>query len=134
MALSITACGPKFHLRQAKKHIFKAESLGAEWTNDTVYINTRVPVPEIQVDSIVISKPGDTVVISKDRLLVKYVKLSGDTVFISGECLADTILVDVPVTITKVIDDPKKIRWWWLVIALCIGFILKLISDMLGKR
>lgn len=124
LLISLSGCGPKFHLRQAKKHIFKAESLGAKWQTDTVYVNTRVPLPEIRQDSIIISKPGDTVVISKDRLLVKYVRLQGDTVFIDAACLPDTVLVNVPVTVTKVIEDPHKTPWWWWLIVLAVGFVV----------
>ncbi len=59
-----------FHLRQAKKHILKAELLGAKWEVDTVFKEIAVPVPSVRHDTVFNSLPGDTVVIQKDRLKV----------------------------------------------------------------
>lgn len=98
------------HLRKAKKHILKAESFGAKWQVDTIYKKVAVLVPSVKRDTVFKSEVGDTVVITKDRLQVKYVRLAGDSVFIKGECKADTIYKEVPITITRQIHTPDKWR------------------------
>jgi hypothetical protein len=123
----LTACGPASKLRRAEKLIQKAELQGAKWKIDTVWVERQVFVPEIGVDTLIISKPGDTVVISKDRLQVKYVRLRGDTVFVDAKCLPDTVKVTVPVTVTKEIVVHGRLRWYhlvgWSLLALIFGVI-----------
>src|SRR5689334_13983996 len=73
-------------LTRAKKLIAKAELNGAHWSSDTVYVKVPVFVKETALDSIFVTLPGDTVVLTKDRLHVKFVDLPGDSVFIQGRC------------------------------------------------
>lgn len=107
-------CSPSFkaskHLRKAKKHILKAESYGAKWSKDTVYQEVAVEVPKVTVDTIFRSDVGDTVVITKDRLEVKYIRLRGDSVFIEGTCKADTVYKSVPVVVNNEIKCPPD-KW-----------------------
>lgn len=111
------------HLRKAKMHILKAESFGAKWQVDTVFKEVAVVVPQVKTDTIFKSTVGDTVTLVKDRLEVKYVRLAGDSVFIEGTCLADTIYKEVPITITRQIHTPDK----WKTPALSLAGILILI-------
>lgn len=120
----VMSCGPAAKLRRAEKLINKAEELGAKWHVDTLMVEVPIVVPSIRVDSIIVSKPGDTVVITKDRLKLKYVRLKGDTVFVAAECAADTVIKKVPVTIVKTIKAKGGIKWWWLVVALAVGTFL----------
>lgn len=128
-ALFAYGCSPKAQLRRAERLIKKAELSGAKWTSDTVFVNVPVYIKEVSKDTLFLSKPGDTVTISKDRLKVIYIDLPGDSVFISGECLPDTVIKKVPVTVTNVIHAPKpKVSWWqWLLIGMFIGVVLILI-------
>lgn len=120
IALLLFSCGPQAKLRRAQKLIKKAELLGAQWRVDTVKVNVPVFIDRIALDTLLISGTSDTVVITKDRLRLKYVNLPGDTVWISGECDSLTIIKEVPVTITKVIQAPDKgLKWWHFVL---IGF------------
>ena len=75
-------------------------------------------------DCILVSQPGDTVTLVKDRLTVKYVRLRGDTVFIEAECAADTVIKKVPVTVVKTITAKGGIKWWWLLVCLAAGTFL----------
>jgi hypothetical protein len=128
LLLSLGGCSPAAKLRRAQKLIEKAEAGGAKWTVDTVYVKIPVIVPETRVDSIFMSLPGDTVVLEKDRLKVIYVRLAGDSVYIDAECDSIVIEKEVPVTVTKTIHAPKgKIKWWWLIIAGCVGGFITLI-------
>lgn len=134
--LALSACGPASKLRRAEKLIKKAEQQDGVWTSDTVWVQRRVIVPEIRVDSITIIRPGDSVVIFKDRLEVKIKRLAGDTVFVAGKCLADTVKVEVPVTVTKEIVVHGSMKWYhivgWSLFALLVGiFFGRVILKML---
>lgn len=125
----LTGCGPRWHIKQAEKHILKAEAKGSSWKRDTILQTIQVPVPEIRVDSTIVIKPGDSVIIYKDRLEVKYKRLKGDTVFIEASCLPDTLKVEVVKYINNELNCPKP--KWRLVdvigaalIALIAGFVL----------
>lgn len=120
----LASCSPASKLRRAEKLIKKAELQGAEWKIDTVWSERVVFVPETRVDSIVIVKPGDSVVIFKERLEVKIKRLRGDTIFIDAACLPDTIKVNVPTIINREITAKGWLRWWHLLIVIVVGAIL----------
>lgn len=117
--LLMTSCGPAAKLRRAERLIKKAEAMGAVWHVDTVYTEREIPVPRVQRDTVVVNAPGDTIYITKERLRVK-VKVQRDSIYVSGECLPDTIKVNVPVTVTKTIEVKRGIPWWvWLLATFC---------------
>jgi hypothetical protein len=115
-ACLLFSCSAKWHLKQAEKK-------GAITKTDTVFTDIPVFIEEVKRDSIFFSIPGDTVRIERDRLRVTYVRLPGDSVYIEGECKADTIFQEVPVTITNTIEAKSGFAWWWLVLVglACIG-------------
>lgn len=121
LVVLVTSCGPAAKLRRAEKLINKAEELGAKWHVDTVTTMIRVPYPEVYVKEVHHAAVLDTVVIEKDRLKVKVVRLPGDSIFVEGKCAADTIIREVPVTVTKTIEAKGWLRWWMLVIAVLAG-------------
>ena len=110
----LCACSPNWHLKQAEKHIRKAQIKGAEIKTDTLWLKDTVFIKAIRVDSIFTALKGDTVVLTKDRLKIVYIKLGADSVFIEGECEADTVIHEVPVTIVKEIKS--GMAWWWLAV------------------
>lgn len=134
--LILTGCSMEYraarHLRQAEKHIRQAEILGATVKVDTVYKKIPVFLPGVASERKFKSIPGDTMVIWKDRLKVKYVHLPGDTVYLKGECLSDTVFVKVPVTFTQEITaPPDRFRWWhWML----VGAGLTLLIIVLVRR
>lgn len=83
---------------------------------DTVYITDTVEaiVEYVHGDTVFRSVPGDTVTLWKDRLRVKYVDMPGDTVYLSGECLSDTIRVPyrVEVPVVQPTRTVEKMPWW----------------------
>lgn len=123
LAIGLISCGPAAKLRRAEKLIKKAELLGVQWNTDTVFQEIPVFVDRIALDTLLISGIKDTVEIVKDRLRIKYVRLPGDTVWISGQCDSLTIIKEVPVRVEKVIYAPQKglKLWQWIVIALAAG-------------
>lgn len=125
VAVLIIGCGPSYHLKRAARHELIAISKGAKIEADTVYVKVPLIVKETALDSIFVTLPGDTIVLTKDRLQVKFVDLPGDSIFIEGKCEADTIYKEVPVTVTKVVHGPKSgLQWWWLIVAAAIGLII----------
>lgn len=125
----LSSCGPSWHLKQSKRHKLKAIQLGAVVKTDTVFVNVPVFIKEISKDTLFLSKPGDTVVITKDRLKVKYVDLPGDSVFIEGKCIADTLKILVPTTVTEVVHAEKSWmgKWWiFLLVGFAVGIMLSL--------
>jgi hypothetical protein len=86
--------------------------------HDTIYTERVIS------DTIVVSKPQDTIVMEKERLRVRVVRIN-DTLRIEGECAADTIYrtttIEVPV---KVVES----RWpWWAKPLLWALFVLSVI-------
>lgn len=124
--LLFCSCSSSWHLKQAERHIRKAQIKGATATADTLWIKDTVFVNSVRVDSIFTAKQGDTVVIEKDRLKIKYVRLPGDSVFIEGECKADTVIRNIPVTVVKEIKA-KGMDWKWLIVAFVLGAIALLV-------
>jgi len=122
----LTSCGPTFYLKKAERALKKAEQLGAKVGVYTVYKERLVFVDSIRVDSIFKTKVGDTVYLTKDRLKVKYVRLPGDSVFIEGKCEADTIKINVPISVTKEIKSGLSVLVvvQWSILALIIGALL----------
>lgn len=121
--LLFCSCSSSWHLKQAERHIRKAQIKGASVNADTVFVKDTVFIKSVRVDSIFTVKVGDTVRIEKERLKLKYVRLAGDSVFIHAECEADTIVREIPVTVTKNITA-KGLDWKWLLVALVAGFIV----------
>lgn len=101
LLILLTSCGASYHLKQSKKHELKAIAKGAQVEADTVFKEIPVIIESVRVDSIFTAKPGDTVYLEKDRLKIKYVRLKADTFYIDGECKADTVRVEVPITVTR---------------------------------
>jgi hypothetical protein len=113
-------------LKRANRLIAEAVALGAEVTPDTIYKEIPVFIPQVRTDTIFTSSVGDTVVVQKERLKIKYVRLRGDSVFIEGKCDSLTKIVEVPVTITKEIKSGLSVIVvvQWSIFALIIGGLL----------
>lgn len=131
LTLILASCGPGYYLRRSGRNLEKAVAKGAVINSDTVFIEQPVYIPEIRTDTVFESQQGDTVVIQKDHLKIKYVNLSGEQVYIEGKCDADTIYIKTPVAINKTIRAPKSI-WnythWFAILfffGVFCGFIIR---------
>lgn len=103
-------CGANYHLRRAAHHLEKAKAIDSTVIlYDTVVREVSTIVPEAHLDTTVASKLGDTVVLTKDRLVIKYVKLPGDSVWVEGKCETDTIYqtIEIPVPVAVVKESYK---------------------------
>lgn len=117
----MAGCSASYHLKQAEKHLKRAELKGANVRVDTVYKSIEVIVPEVRVDTIFKRVDfRDTIEFWQDRF---HVKVKIDTllksVYIEGKCESDTVRIEVPITVTKEIKSgwPK----WWLLVAALAG-------------
>lgn len=133
VAVLISGCSANWHLKRSARHELIAISKGALIRPDTVYKVVKLRIKESVKDSIFVPQPGDTVRIYKDRLKVTYVRLRGDTVFIEGRCDADTIKVEVPVTVTKVVSAAKSWMSNW-VLFLLAGFAAGALLVFFARR
>lgn len=121
LCLVVCACSPSWHLKQAERHLRKAEIKGAQVRVDTVYKTVTVVVPEVRVDTLIKRVDfRDTIEFWQDRF---HVRVKVDTltksVYIEGKCESDTVRIEVPVSVTKEIKSgwPK----WWLLVAALVG-------------
>ena len=131
VGMCTSSCGPSYHLRRAEQHLKKAELKGASVQTDTVYkLDTiYVTVIGVEIDTIFQSIPGDTVEIEKERLRIKYVEMPGDSVYIEGECEADTVIQvrNIPVEVRKEISSGYTL---WDLVILCV--VVAVVSYIVG--
>ena len=93
--------------------------------HDTTYVES------LRVDS-VFSVFNDTIVLTKDKLVVRYIRTT-DSVYLSGEYLGDTIFKTIYQPISVPCDTAKLTTWdavkelrWWLVLIFFLGMLLSL--------
>lgn len=130
LLLILCSCGANFHLKRAKYHELKAEAKGAKINHDTTFITKEVIVPQIQIDTVLKEVNfRDTLVVNKDNVITK-IKINDvlRTVYVKTICPPDSILVKVPVTITKEISAGYG---WFDVLKWCI--LVAVVSVLLGK-
>ena len=75
---------------------------------DTINDTIEITIPQVKVDTIFTSTDGDTVTLYNDKIRIKYVR-QGDTVYLSGECQADTIYQVVSVPCEQVVVRKQTI-------------------------
>lgn len=126
--LLFAQCGPKWHLKRAQRHEKIALQKGAEIKTDTVYATVGLPTPEIRVDTVFRDVTFlDTLIVTKENVVTR-VKVNPvlRTVYVTTTVKPDTIKIQVPVKVEKVIYAPQKglKLWQWILIALAAGLIL----------
>jgi hypothetical protein len=62
----------------------------------------------------------DTFIVTKDRLTIRYKKVN-DTIYLSGECLGDSIIIERVIKVPHIIPKESIIKWWWLLVAALFG-------------
>ena len=120
-----------YHNKQSARHYEKAIKKGYKPKADTVYILDTLLIKETRIDTTFIEKEGDTILIEKERLKVKYVRFA-DSVFIEAECEAETIIKKIPFTVQEKIyikttiydniglDTRWKIITFWIVLVIAL--------------
>jgi hypothetical protein len=85
---------------------------------DTVYTKT------IKHDTAFISSV-DTLTITKDKLRIKYIK-SGDTIYLTGECIGDSIYIEKIVRIPNLVEKPNREKYWVYLLLFIFGVFFTL--------
>lgn len=122
-------CSPKWHLRQAEKHLQKAQQLGAVVKADTIYVSREIIVPEVKTDTVLKTLNfRDTLFLERDKIKIKLrIDTVKKSVYIAVDCPSDTLRIKVPVTVTKEINS--EFPWGWLVLCFCAGAVLGLFAS-----
>ena len=139
LILVLSSCGPAWHLKEAKKHLQKAEALGASVRRDTIFKEIKFDIkgPNTTVDL------GDIILHRKDgvehRLILKDTIIYKDKIRIEVrdsvqyiECPDSLIVEKVPVIVDT---DIKHGYTEWQYISAIIGGILfgLVVGFLLGK-
>lgn len=126
IALILSSCGASHHLKQAERHLKKAEQLGAKITPDTVFVNKLVIVPETRFDTVFTQLNfRDTITVEKDNIVtrIKFDTLT-KRLYVQTICPPDTVRIEVPVSVVTEISSTSfdKRVLTWIVIALVSFF------------
>jgi len=101
-----------------------------EWIKRTTTIHDTSIVRAVHVDTAV-SVHFDTVNIVHDQLHVRLVHLH-DTIFVSGNCAADTVVKTIRVPVETIVPPPLKTMsaWWYVMAAIALFmFLFFLLKD-----
>lgn len=111
--LLLSSCSANWHLRRAIK---KDPSI---LIKDTVTVRDTLVSETISTDTLIVSKPNDTITIEKDRLRIKILR-SFDTLRVEGTCIGDTIYFEKKITVEKIVYKSKTWyeRYWWALLVL----------------
>ena len=119
--------------KRAEKKIYKLTQKYPDLLKtDTIKKEVKVVVSEVKTDTTFLASKADTIYLDKERLHIKYVKV-GDTIRLTGQCDADTIIKEVKVPYEKVVIQKPSFwsRIWtnlkWILILLLIGLVARFI-------
>lgn len=108
----IMGCNANWHLKQSKKQYEKALKKGYLAQVDTVYQIDSVYLDRVVHDTLFHdTEVHDTLVIEKDRLRIKYFT-KNDTVYLEGECLPDTLIREIPITVQETVYIKQNPLEW----------------------
>ena len=95
-------------------------------TNDTttLIIRDTIRTETVKHDTSFVYQ-GDTVTITKDKLVIRYFRVN-DTTYISGECKGDTVYLEKFIKIPSIQPKPHPFKFWWLLFAALIGAVIVL--------
>lgn len=100
---------------------------GGKVIHDTLTVKQDVITERVKMDTIVeVRTKTDTVTIREKNLVIRYKKLAGDTVFLSGECEPDSIRVEIRVPVPIKVETglaPWK-AGGLIVLAIVIGALI----------
>lgn len=128
--LSLTGCSAEWHLRKALQ---KDPTLRQP---TTVTVHDTIVVPPTLVRDTVVTRERDTVLIEKDRLRIKIVRVN-DTLMVEGECVTDTIYRTIEVPVQQLVEKPGNRFWsiWgkYSFFALILVLVLRYLSKLMER-
>lgn len=122
LCLTLASCDPSKRLtRFCWNH---PEMCARDTVRDTVWAE----VEYVRADTVFLPTPRDTVRVSEGRLRIKYVLMPGDTVWLEGECLADSVPVYVELPCPPRVNPVKYVKaipWWgWAIVIASMAIAL----------
>lgn len=97
----------------------------------TTIIHDTIRTETIKTDSI-FSDRVDSVYIAKDKLRIVYVK-KNDSIYITGECIGDTIYYTREVKIPVFKENCYPLWWIWVLLGLAICFFYLFLAALKRK-
>lgn len=124
LALMFSACNKTAYIGSQQGAVNKYCSKDTIMVTATVH--DTVILQRLYVDS-VFSVKTDSIVITKDRLVIRYKKI-GDKISLSGECKGDTIyrVLEVPVKVPCNCPPPAELGFWEILKYAGIGALIGL--------
>ena len=104
LLLLLTSCSAQWHLKTA----VRKDPMILQ--KDTLIVKDTVVVPPVVITDTVTTKQHDTILVQKDRLSERIVKVN-DTLIIEGKCASDTIVRTNEVPYDKVVCVEKQSVW-----------------------
>jgi hypothetical protein len=132
----VCACSPQ---RRLERLIARHPEL---CIRDTVCIRDSVILPAVMADTaLAVASVVQPVIIHKDRLEIEVRKVH-DTLYIRGECKADTVYrtLRMPVDRIKLVKEDKsallirRIPWLAVAVTVIAGLIIFLVQHFLPRR
>jgi hypothetical protein len=132
-AMLVISCSPQ---RRLEKLLERHPELTSK---DTLMVRDTLITPGVTADtSLLLAHLPDTVIIQKEKLRMELVRLH-DTLFVSGNCMSDTIIrtLEVPVEKIRLVKPDKaamligKLPW---IMAGLIAFSLSLVMVVLKRK
>lgn len=96
---------------------------------DTIRLSDTINIQSVEVDtSFVFGNINDTIIVERDKLIIKYIK-TDSLIYLTGECVGDTIYIDREIPIEKIVIQKspiaKKIKDWTIFgVVLIVGFLI----------
>lgn len=133
LAGCITSCSPE---KQFAKFLAKHPEFARR---DTVRIHDTIITKEVVFDTAIVLYMHDTIRLQKDRWHTEIIRLPGDTFYVNGGCLPDTVVRDTVITVEKVVPCPEGYRvsyWWrpWAIGSTLVAGLLLLFVGLVIRR
>ena len=132
--ITMIGCGPTFYLKKAERALKKAEQLGAEVKADTIYKQRIVYIPEYKIDTLIKRVDfRDTITVENTKVITK-VKVNTVTkeVYIESKCKADTVKINVPVSVIKEIKSGHS-TWDLIILSIIVLIVGAVLSRIFWK-
>jgi len=138
ITISFVSCVVPRNYSRAKEKVDRIVNKFPEiLQNDTtiVRIDTTIVTDSARVDTVIQVKKNDTIYIEKEKLRIRFIRGRRDSIFLTAECLPDTIRINVikKVPVYKLEEKHLKDKkflglsyWTWgliLIILLLLLFI-----------
>lgn len=135
LAILITSCSPNRLLKRAERLTNKAIAKGGVVQSDTIFTDRTILIPEHHTDTLIqVKNFTDTIRLENERIKWKVkVNTVEKTVFVDAKCKADTVIIRVPVEVTRTVK-PNRNTFAIIVWSGFGGMLLLALAYLILKR